>query len=249
MDAVAAGRELDKEMRLLLALLPAPPPEDICMVVAQHEHDVQVGRYESLVTTTAKFDSTERALAFEPAFRRDWEQIKATWPVKRFRDHKGIIRRTLTAERNLQPEFRVKWTRKPQRFQAAFDAFCFRWNLYGMQEDEPLLMKLSVNLTPHGTMIFIPSYWSFDAGRDVKWGEVGRIHRARASKRQGKALAEGIEQRRCQAEKLRELDREARELKLKGERRHRFLCEGLGLDIGTDAKRLARLRKEFPHIE
>ncbi len=36
-----------------------------------------------------------------------------------------------------------------------------------MRGDEPLLMKLSVNITPHGTMIFIPAYWSFDAKRDV----------------------------------------------------------------------------------
>ena len=51
--------------------------------------------------------------------------------------------------------------------QAVFDAFCMRWNLYGMQGDRPLVTKLSVNLTPHGTMIFIPAYWSFDYKRDV----------------------------------------------------------------------------------
>lgn len=82
------------------------------------------------------------------------------------------------------------WLAAPRhRFQAAFDAFCARWNLYGMQGDKPLTLKLSVNLTPHGTMIFIPAYWSFDAKRDMRWGAVKKLHSARALKKQGEGLA------------------------------------------------------------
>jgi hypothetical protein len=114
-----------------------------------------------------------------------------------------------------------------------------------MQADKPLLMKLSVNVTPLGTMIFIPAYWSFDSKRDVRWEAVMKLHRARSAKKQGPALAEGIEQRRAQAMKLRELDREATRLRLHGPKRHAFLCRGLGLVEETDAKRIARLRQEF----
>jgi hypothetical protein len=37
--------------------------------------------------------------------------------------------------------------------------------LYGMECDEPLLQKLSVNATPFETMIFIPKSWILDHNR------------------------------------------------------------------------------------
>lgn len=242
---VSSGKPLDMEMRLLLEILPAPPDEKVCAVVARHEHDVQRGRYEELVTTTAKFDAAEKAAALDPALNREWNRIKELWDIDCYRDHKGVIRRTLGAERNLRQPFSVNWRNRAERFQAVFDAFCLRWNLYGMQGDSPLLMKLSVNLTPHGTMIVIPAYWSFDSKRDIRWDAVMKLHRARAAQKQGPVLAEGIEQRRAMAMKLKSLDREATCLRLRGEKRHAFLCNGLGLVEGTDSKRIIRLRNEF----
>jgi hypothetical protein len=242
---VSDGRRLDKEMQLLLEVLPAPPDEAVCAVVARHEHEVQRGRYEELVTTTAKFDAEEKTAARNLDLKKEWNRIKETWEVESYRDGKGVIRRTLSAERNLRQPFSVNWKKRAERFQAVFDAFCFRWNLYGMQGDRPLLIKLSVNLTPHGTMVFIPAYWSFDAKRDVRWDAVMKLHRARAPKKQGAVLAEGIEHRRAMAEKLKALDQEASRLRLRGSKRHAFLCQGLGLVEGTDPKRISRLRKEF----
>lgn len=242
---VSGGRRLDKEMRLLLDVLPAPPDEAVCAVVARHEHDVQRGHYEELITTTAKFEAEEKKASRNPELTTEWNRIKKTWDVDRYRDRKGVIRRTLSPERNLRQPFSVNWKKRAERFQAVFDAFCFRWNLYGMQRDRPLLIKLSVNLTPHGTMVFIPAYWSFDAKRDVRWDGVMKLHRARAPKKQGAVLAEGLEHRRLMAEKLKTLDLQARRLRLRGEKRHAFLCAGLGLVEGTDPKRIARLRNEF----
>jgi hypothetical protein len=72
-----------------------------------------------------------------------------------------------------------------------------------------------------------------------------KLHRARAPKKQGAALAEGLEHRRAMAEKLKALDSDAKRLRLRGEKRHAFLCQGLGLVEGTDPKRITRLRKEF----
>jgi hypothetical protein len=242
---ISDGKALDTEMRLLVDVLPAPTDEKVCEVVARHEHDVQRGQYEELVTTTAKFDAEELSAARNSELTREWTRIKGTWDVDRFRDRKGLIRRSLSAERNLRQPFSVNWRNRAERFQAVFDSFCFRWNLYGMQGDRPLLIKLSVNLTPHGTMVFIPAYWSFDAKRDVRWEAVMKLHRARAPKKQGAVLAEGVEQRRAMAAKLEVLDREAKRLRLRGEKRHAFLCKGLGLVEGTDPKRITRLRKEF----
>ena len=177
--------------------------------------------------------------------RRQWARIKAAFDVQAYRDHKGVIRRTMTAERNLRPSFSVNVRRREEVFHAAFDAFCLRWNLYGMQHDEPLLLKLAVNLTPYGTMIHIPAYWSFDPKRDIRWDAIASLHRVRVPGRQGSALAEGLAERMQAAEKLRQLDREALRLGLKGEKKHEFLCAGLGWVPGTSPKRISRLRAEF----
>jgi hypothetical protein len=114
-----------------------------------------------------------------------------------------------------------------------------------MQDDEPLLLKLAINLMPSGTMILIPAYWSFDPKRDIQWSAIAKLHRVRVPSRQGAALAEGVAERRRRAQKLRLLDDEARQHGLKGTKKHEFLCRGLGLVPETSPKRLARLRTEF----
>jgi hypothetical protein len=114
-----------------------------------------------------------------------------------------------------------------------------------MQNDDPLLLKLAVNITPYGTMIHIPAYWSFDPKRDIRWDAIASLHRTRVPGRQGAALAEGLAERMSRAMKLPHLDQEALRLGLRGERKHEFLCNGLGLDPRTSPKRLSRLRAEF----
>lgn len=239
------GKRLNARQRLLIDLLPQPPDEGICATVAEHEHHVQSGVYEDLVRTPAKFAQKELAMRADPQLQRDWARLKAAFTVASHRDHKGVIRRTMATERNLRPWFSVNPRKAGEAFRAAFDAFCLRWNLYGMQNDEPLLLKLAVNITPFGTMIHIPSYWSLDQKRDIRWDAIASLHRARVPGRQGSALAAGLAERMKLAEKLQHLDQEAHRLALKGEKKHAFLCAGLGWVPETSAKRLSRLRAEF----
>ena len=243
--ALEKGKRLNSRQRLLIDLLPEPPDKNICNAVADHELYVQKGAYENLVNTQAKYSQNELAIRTDPQLRSQWERIKAAFNVQDYRDHKGVIRRTMGAERNLRPSFHVNLHRREDAFRAAFDAFCLRWNLYGMQNDEPLLLKLAVNITPFGTMIHIPAYWSFDPKRDIRWGAIASLHRARVPGRQGSALAEGLAERMKAAEKLRHLDKEALRLGLKGEKKHEFLCKGLGWVPRTSPKRISRLRAEF----
>ena len=217
----------------------------ICAAAADHESHVQTGTYENLVKTQAKYSQNELAIHTDPELRRQWARLKATFDVQAYCDHKGIIRRTMTTERNLRPSFTVNLRRRGDVFHAAFDAFCLRWNLYGMQHDEPLLLKLAVNLTPFGTMIHIPAYWSFDPKRDIRWDAIAKLHRVRVPGRQGKALAEGLADRMRAAKKLRQLDMDAVRLGLKGDKKHQFLCAGLGWVPGTSPRRISRLRTEF----
>ena len=243
--ALEKGKRLNSRQRLLIDLLPEPPNETICAAVAEHEHQVHKGAYENLFKTQAKYSQNELAISADPELRRQWTRIKAAFNVQAYRDHKGVIRRTMGAERNLRPSFSVNSRRRDDLFRATFDAFCLRWNLYGMQNDKPLLLKLAVNLTPYGTMIHIPAYWSFDPKRDIRWDAIAKLHRTRVPGRQGSVLAEGLAQRMKDVKKLRRLDKEAIRLGLKGEKKHEFLCAGLGLDVRTSPKRLARLRVEF----
>jgi hypothetical protein len=243
--ALEKGKRLNSRHRLLIELLPEPPDETICAAVADHELHVQKGTYENLVKTQAKYSQNELAISADPELRRQWTRIKSAFNVQTYCDHKGVIRRTMGAERNLRPSFSVNVRRREDVFHAAFDAFCLRWNLYGMQNDKPLPLKLAVNLTPYGTMIHIPAYWSFDPKRDIRWDAIASLHRARVPGRQGSALAEGLAERMKAAEKLRHLDKESLRLGLKGEQKHEFLCAGLGWVPGTSAKRIRRLRAEF----
>ena len=245
LSVLEKGKRLNSRHRLIIELLPEPPDEAICTAVTGHEFQVQKGTYENLVKTQAKYDQNELAIRNDPDLRRQWESIKAAFDVTTYCDHKGVIRRTMTAERNLRPSFSVNLRRPEEAFQAAFDAFCLRWNLYGMQHDEPLLLKLAVNLTPYGTMIHIPAYWSFDPKRDIRWDAIARLHRTRVHGRQGSALAEGVAERIQNAKELRQLDQEVRRLGLKGDNKHEFICRGLGWDVRTSPKRISRLRAEF----
>jgi len=109
----------------------------------------------------------------------------------------------------------VRWTKTADRFHAVFDVFCQRWHLYGMRGDQPLLLKLTANLTPFGTMIFIPAYWSFDPKRDLNWRAITALHKAREVPKQGPKLSANQLAVREQAIRARELWREAAALKLK----------------------------------
>jgi hypothetical protein len=239
------GKRLNSRHRLLIDLLPEPPDDVVCAAVADHELHVQKGTYENLLKTQAKYSQNEIAIRNQPELRRQWARIKKAFDIENYRDHKGVIRRTMTAERNLRPSFSVNVRRRQEVFHAAFDAFCLRWNLYGMQHDEPLLLKLAVNLTPYGTMIHIPAYWSFDPKRDIRWDAISSLHRVRVTGRQGDTLAENLAERMKLAGKLRRLDQEAIRFGLKGGKKHEFLCAGLGWVPGTSPKRISRLRAKF----
>lgn len=247
-DALTAWnttKTLTEPQRLLIDLLPEPPDAKACEIVARHESEVRSGFYEHVTGESAKYAQKEAELKTDPEFSAQWERLKAAFKTERHADHKGVIRRTMGTERNLRPQWPNRQPGPRAKFQTAFDAFCMRWNLYGMQHDEPLLLKLAVNLTPYATMIVIPSYWSFDPKRDIRWGEIAKLHRARARNRQGAALKEGKEHRRKLAMKLVKLDAEAARRGLRGEDKHAFLCEGLGWVPETSTKRLSRLRTEF----
>ena len=127
------------------------------------------------------------------------------------------------------------------RFHAIFDVFCQRWHLYGMRDHRPLLLKLTVNLTPFGTMIFIPAYWSFDPKRDLNWRAITALHKARGVPKQGPKLSANQLAAREESIRARDFWREATALKLKGEARISWVRQKLNKDLRTDEGQLRRI--------
>jgi hypothetical protein len=128
-------------------------------------------------------------------------------------------------------------------FHFFFDAFCYRWKLYGMEHDRPLLLKISVNPTPHGTMIVIPRHWSLDPRRDLDWSLINRLHRSRGAKKQGPKLSSARIEKLDDAKKVRAAWQAARTKGLKGDRLHDFICQATRRDARSDPswwKRLLR---------
>jgi hypothetical protein len=255
LEGIEKGRGADEKARLMGELLPEAPGEEVCGPIAGYEHGVKAGSYEELIEAQYKFDVMEKDLEENAELRADWERIKSQFEVDKYRNAKGIIRRRLVQERNFRPaDWRFAWETEAQRFQNVFDAFCHKWNLYGIEgrkapgtnratEDRPLLLKLTVNVTPYGTVIMVPKYWSFDPRRDLKWKEIMRLHRVRSAQKQGAKLSSNQAERREEAERAGELWSAATKAGMKGERRKAWVMERLGWDTRTDESRLSRILK------
>jgi hypothetical protein len=241
LDHAAAGKPLDKQMILLIDLLPLPPSNRTQRAVSEHEHSVQHGNYEPLIRARHKYDQIESQLSRDPMFQEQWNSIKACFDVKDFADHKGIIRRRFVTERSMREHWPFRWTKTEDRFQTVFDVFCQRWHLYGMRRDRPLLLKLTANLTPFGTMIFIPAYWSFDPKRDLNWRAITTLHKARGVPKQGTKLSANQLAGRLEATRARRLWKEVAARKLKGEARISWVLKELGWDSRTDERQLRRI--------
>lgn len=244
LDGFEAGKTPATDLVGLVNLLGDAPTEKTCGVTSQHERNVKGGNYETLIKAQHKFDFKEKLLKQYKEFRDDWDWIKGQFDLDKYQGGNGVIRRRMVSERNFRPtDWNFKWNSQEDRFRNIFDAFCHKWVLYGMEKDKPLLQKLSVNITPFGTMIFIPRYWSFDRNRDLRWRAITRLHRARGVPRQGAKLSANQAERRKQAEIARRLIKKATEQGMKGEKRDYWVMAKLGLHPDTHPKQLQRLLK------
>ena len=178
-------RRFDPDLLWLLKLIGDPPDNATCATVGEFEHLVEAGNYDELVKQPEKFKEHDDVLKRDEELLKSWKQIKKRWDVASLQNRRGVIRRRMSQERNFRGDWNFDWRNARRRFYLFFDALCYRWKLYGMQHDDPLLLKISVNPTPHGTMIVIPRHWSLDLARDLHWNKIGRLHRAHKAIRQG----------------------------------------------------------------
>jgi hypothetical protein len=241
---VQSGKRIEPAIVFSLDQLQALPTKNAQAAISEYELHVQQGDYEPLLRARTKYSSQEKELLSNRKLRSEWTTLKRLFDVNRFRDRKGIIRRRMAQERNFRPNWEFRENTEKDRFQIAFDAFCHRWNLYGMEGDKPLLLKLSVNPTAHGLMIVIPAYWSLDSKRDLNWREINKLHKARGALRQGPKWSEGRVERHQQAQRAYEASQEARKLKLRGNARWQLIARSIPLPPGTEARVLRRYVSE-----
>jgi hypothetical protein len=246
LGVVKSGRPCDAQLLLLLRLVGFPPSEKAQHVVGAYEHDVANGRYEKLVLQPEKFIELEKQLAADSELQSVWLEIKKHFRLERLRNSRGVIRRRMSQERNFREGWGFNWSTPGKRFLIIFDALCYRWDLYGFENDRPLLLKVSVNPTPHGTMIVIPRHWSFDKRRDLNWKEIGKLHGAHGASRQGPKMSMARIHRREEAIAAKKHWDDATRQGLRGDARYDSVLQRLCKDPLTDhscVKRLLRIAR------
>jgi hypothetical protein len=209
--------------------------------IRESEERIHEGNYEFYLKAREKYDEFQFYLKESQAFKAEWQSIKSSFPKQT--KAKEIVHRTLLAERNWEQGPGALFKTKAQRFQATFDLFCWKYYLWGMKGDEPLLMKPSVVFTPLGTQIFIPGYLSLDAKRDLNFSAINQIHKARGVMRQGEGFSVGRHARAEQKKKAKSLDKKAQEIGLKGDARYRFIARELGMPDRGDYRNVRSLLK------
>lgn len=237
------GHAFDADLELLLEALERPPGPMTQEAICGYEKRVSAGEYDSLVKQPQKFQEQEARLGRDKALGTVWSKIKTRFRVRAYEVNKlHVIRRSMSQERNFRPDLQFRWNNKRERFTQIFDAVCHRWHLYGFQGDKPLLLKISVNPTPHGTMIVIPRHWSFDKARDLDWKAISDLHKAHHGPgRQGPKLSSGRVEKLVLRDRVKYLMAEAACLGLRGEAKNRFLCRGMNRVYSGDMTWLKRL--------
>jgi len=241
---IKARRTFDPDLIMLLQLLEQPPAPASQDAISAYEKKVHAGEYDRLVKQPQKFAERETRLRRDSQLMQFWHLIKARFPIQKYEANKlHVIRRSMSQERNFRPGLRFQWRRRQDKFVQIFDALCHRWHLYGFQGDAPLLLKISVNPTPHGTMIVIPRHWSFDKARDLDWRAISELHKAHGPTRQGPKLSPSRIERMNESDRARFFVAEAKRRHLRGEARHEFICAMMRRAPTADPSWLKRLLK------
>ncbi len=197
-------------------------------IIKEAQDIVFKGRYEDFLSDVgrAKYEEFERKILDSEAFKRDWELIKQLYPKET--KVNGKLRRKLLNERGWTQDEGISFNSSHSEFEAIFELFCWKYYLWAMEGDKPYIMKPSVNITPLGTQIFIPSYISYDAKRDFNHAKISRLHKAKGTQKQGVAFTES----RIRLAELRKLAIKAesvgRKNKLKGDKLLDFIANSIG---------------------
>lgn len=240
---ILKNKPADPQFDFLMELMDNLPGDAAMREISAFEQFVYEGKYEILLRGDSKYAANLKALKRNPLFQKHVTRFNELFPFEKFQNEKGILRRTLVPERNLRSEWEFCWTDERKKAQLVLDAICHYWLLYGFEKGEPLLLKPSVNPTPHGIMIFIPAYWNLNPWTDLDWSVIRQLIQCRARAHRGHKRTEANEERLDEC--LRTLEAYERGMK-KGytsERLRIYVNEEARLHANTDTRQIYRNRK------
>jgi hypothetical protein len=211
-------------------------------VIRAHEALVRDGRYEELLNGRIKYDEYEGTVRASAELKNEWAEIKRLFPDQT--KGRDIIHRSLVPERNWVRGAGATFESEEASFRAILDVFCWKYYLWAIKGDEPLLMKPSIVFTPFGTEIFIPGYISFDPKRDLKLGVVSRLHRARGVRRQGDVFSVAWKEHEENAKLAFEYNEQAKAAGKKGDKRLGCVAKKLGRITNGGYREIRRLIAE-----
>ena len=250
---ISAGRPIDRDMAALLYFVQDVPDPAEQEIVAEREFLVQAGNYDPYLKNHAKFQLQLKVLNESAEFAADLALLSEIVDLDQLA-YNDVIRRTLACERNIRPEqFYIRWDDQMRRWQHIFDGFCWKHDLYGLElidgKWSPLLMKVTVNATPHGVIIFIPKWMSIDFARDLVLREITKLIRSRGARPQGIKRTETQQEREELARAAYKAHLAALDLDKKGDDRIDFIIKELELLPEIEERRVRELVEEGDALE
>ena len=210
-------------------------------LLIQSEHQRRAGSFEDLYFKKEKYEGYKERVMENQEFLRDWSILKRRFR-RAFRPGCRVLRSELAescgSDRPHTPE-------QDSGFQEAFDFFCWKWFLDGVEGDQPMVTKLSFDVTPFGTSVFVPGYWSFDPKRDIEWKQLKGFHESRGTvKRQGSAFEQNRRDRQTKERLILEAAEESRGRGERGEKMIQSIIDKVGLVPNTPSAYIYRLIRE-----
>jgi hypothetical protein len=216
-------------------------PREQLNLLIQSEHQRRAGSFEDLYVAEVKYEGYKKRVMEAREYLNDFRILKMQFR-RVFKPGVRILRSDLAEKCGSSPPH----TQEPDSgFQEAFDFFCWKWFLDGVEGDEPMVTKLSFDITPFGTSVFVPGYWSFDPSRDIKWKQLKAFHESRgAVKRQGKAFEPNRRNRQTKERLILEAAEESRARGERGNTMIQSIIDKVGLVPNTPSAYIYRLIRE-----
>ncbi len=243
-DLMGRGQLLDEPTALLLDVLIMPPEEEVADALLRCHQQQENNEWECFIHATHKFNLRQQELEGVDELKTICGRARRLFGTSHHQDSEGMIFLRDFALRFPSTDGRLNWNREEDRFHAFFIVFCHRWNLEGGQETRPVLSRTRVSFNAFGTVIFIPSYWSFDCRRDLKWSALTTLHRRRGAPKDGIKRGLARLERREESRQAKRWMKLAKDQGLKGEKLMDWVMGQLRWDRNTSVCRLYRLLKQ-----
>lgn len=216
-------------------------PREQLNLLIKSEHQRRAGSFEDLYVAEVKYEGYKMRVMEAREYLNDFRLLKMKFR-RVFKSGVPILRSDLAEKCGSSPPHTPG---QNSGFQEAFDFFCWKWFLDGVEGDQPMVTKLSFDVTPFGTSVFVPGYWSFDPKRDIEWKQLKQLHESRgAVKRQGKAFEPNRRDLQTKERLILEAAEESRARGERGQQMIQSIIGRVGLVPNTPSAYIYRLIRE-----